>query len=332
MKIVDNSIKRENDFKLQLAVPFKTDKPRMPNNFGNALRRLRTQQKALKGCADLKQKYIEKIQRLKSEGYIEAVPKEEINKPDGVWYLPHFSTKQSKFRVVYDGSAGYKGKVINDEIFSGPDLMVPLFDVITRFRMGKYAAMADLKECFFQIGIPPEQRDYFRIIWYKNDDIDGEIEILRFTVHVWGIISSPYIATRGIHAVAQQNRTRASPQTVGALKDNTYVDDLLKSMDTIQQMKQLYSESTALFADSGFQLTKWAANSDEVLEMIPEESHAPSSTKVITEEGHDASVHGTMGLQWETENDTLTLATKDDIKLIQTKRGMLSYLHSFLIQ
>jgi hypothetical protein len=64
MKLVDDSIKRENDFKLQLAVPFKTDKPRMPNNFTNALRRLRTQQKSLKGSEDLRGKYIEKIRRL----------------------------------------------------------------------------------------------------------------------------------------------------------------------------------------------------------------------------------------------------------------------------
>ena len=37
--------------------------------------------------------------------------------------------------------------------------------------MGRYAIIADLKACFFQIGITPEQRDYFRILWYKDDNI-----------------------------------------------------------------------------------------------------------------------------------------------------------------
>ena len=79
--------------------------------------------------------------------------------------------------------------------------------------MGRYAIIADLKECFFQIGIPPEQRDYFRILWYKDDNIQNEIEILRFAVHVWGMASSPYVSTRSIHEVAKQNRTNASPVT-----------------------------------------------------------------------------------------------------------------------
>ena len=50
--------------------------------------------------------------------------------------------------------------------------------------MGRYEIIADLKECFFQIGIPPEQRDYFCILWYVDDNIDSEIEILRFAMHV----------------------------------------------------------------------------------------------------------------------------------------------------
>jgi hypothetical protein len=185
-----------------------------------------------------------------------------------------------------------------------------------------------LKECFFQIGIPPDQRDYFRILWYKDDDIESEIEILRFAVHVWGVSSSPYISTRGIHEVANQNRTHASSLTVNAVKNNTYVDDLLKSVDTIEQMQRLYHESTALFADSGFQLTKWSANSDEILSIIPEEARA-SASRIILDGGSPLQVHGTMGLQWEPAKDTLTLATKDAASLVHTRRGMLSYLYSF---
>ena len=91
--------------------------------------------------------------------------------------------------------------------------------------MGRYVIIADLKECFFQIGIPPEQRDYFRILWYANDNIDCEIEILRFAMHVWWVGSSPYISSRCIHEVANENRTSASPVTVNALRFPTRDDD-----------------------------------------------------------------------------------------------------------
>ena len=63
------------------------------------------------------------------------------------------------------------------KFFPGPDLLVPLFDVITRFRMGKFAIIVDLKECFFQIAIPPEQHDFYRILWYMEDDINRGLEI-----------------------------------------------------------------------------------------------------------------------------------------------------------
>jgi hypothetical protein len=65
MKMVDESITRTNDFKFQLAVPFKHEKPHMPDNFGNALYRLRSQQRSLERDETLKMKYIEKIKRLK---------------------------------------------------------------------------------------------------------------------------------------------------------------------------------------------------------------------------------------------------------------------------
>ena len=59
--------------------------------------------------------------------------------------------------------------------------------------------MADLSKCFFQIFIPKDQRDLFHLVWFKDNDIKlGETEIFRFSRHVWGINSSPYIA---LHAI-----------------------------------------------------------------------------------------------------------------------------------
>ena len=76
----------------------------------------------------------------------------------------HFAMQQAKFRAVCDGSAFFEGRSLNKKTLMGPDNLQPLFNVLTRFGMGKVAATADLKECFFQIGILPEQRDLFRIL------------------------------------------------------------------------------------------------------------------------------------------------------------------------
>ena len=162
--------------------------------------------------------------------------------------------------------------------------------------MGKYAIIVDLKECFFQIGIPSEQRDFFCILWYAEDYINHELEIWRFAVHMVGVASSLFIATCCIRQLAVENRTHASALTTNAIKKNMYVDDLLKSLDTIEDAKILYRESTELFTDSGFKLTKWSANAAEIMQIVPQEMRAPSS-RLIATENSSSHVHGAMGLQ-----------------------------------
>ena len=135
---------------------------------------------------------------------------------------------------------------------------------------------ADLSECFFQIAIPPNQQDVFRIIWFENDNIDGNCEVWKFRVHVWGVNSSPFIATFCIKKVAGQNCTNASKITTDAIQKNMYVHDLLKSVDNFEEACIIISEIVSLFCESGFKLTKWTSNSREVMSLLLEEDLSPS--------------------------------------------------------
>ena len=57
---------------------------------------------------------------------------------------------------------------------------------------------------------------------------------------MWGVASSPFIATRCICQIAIENRTHASALTTNAVSKNMYVDDQLKSLDTVEEAKTLY--------------------------------------------------------------------------------------------
>ena len=98
-----------------------------------------------------------------------------------------------------------------------------------------------------------------------------------FRVHVQGIVSSPFTATRVIHQVAKENRTNASKMTTTAVRKNMYIDDLLKSLDFTHDACTIYHEMKTLFADSGFTITKWSANSQDNLEQVPEPDRAPQT-------------------------------------------------------
>ena len=110
-------------------------------------------------------------------------------------------------------------------------------------------------------------------------------------------------------ANATENRTHASALTTNEIKKNMCLDDLLKSLDTIEVAKILHRGSVELFADSGFELKKWSANAAEIMQNVPYDMRAPSS-RLITTENSSSHVHGAMGLQWDPMADVLSLATK----------------------
>ena len=123
MEIVDRTTKRVDQYKFQIAVPFRHIKPNMPHNRQQAETSLYRQRRMLCNNAEMRGKYIEKIKQLKDEGYIKRVPSDHPLKPGRMCFLPHFSTKQDKLRIVYDGSAEFQNQSINTEILPGPDLL-----------------------------------------------------------------------------------------------------------------------------------------------------------------------------------------------------------------
>ena len=62
---------------------------------------------------------------------------------------------------MYDGAATFLGVSLNQAVLAGTNLLSNLVEVLTRFRLGKFACIADLSKCFFQVAVPEAQRDLF---------------------------------------------------------------------------------------------------------------------------------------------------------------------------
>ena len=75
-----------------------------------------------------------------------------------------------------------------------------IFDILLRFRTGKIGLVADMKQAFLQINIAGEYRDYLRLIWFRESDLDENF-ILRFKRIVFGLTCSPFLlnATVKLH-------------------------------------------------------------------------------------------------------------------------------------
>ena len=132
--------------------------------------------------SDLKRTLTDTFGELIDEVWI--VPVEENSSSGPTRYLPSFVTKQDKARVVYDGAALHRGMSLNQAVLGGANRLNNFVEVLIRFRLGRYACIANLSKCFFQVSLPRAQRDLFRIIWFKGNDIDsGKLQTFCFTRH-----------------------------------------------------------------------------------------------------------------------------------------------------
>lgn len=115
------------------------------------------------------------INDLLAQGHAEKVPEEELDHGDGkVWYMPHhrvYHPTKRKIRIVLDCGARYQGTSLNDQLLQGPDFTSSLIGVVTRFRKEPVVTMADIESMFYQVQIPPDNRDLLVFLWWPKGDI-----------------------------------------------------------------------------------------------------------------------------------------------------------------
>ena len=143
---------------------------RLPNNHEMAMRRLRSLHKRFLGNPDLFEKYNEIINTYIKYGYARKMTKEEtINTSNKTWYLPHHPVfhpqKPGKVRAVFNAAAKYKGKSLNKELFTDPDLLKSLVGVLLRFQNHKIALVEDVEAMFYQVRVKPSDIDALRFLW-----------------------------------------------------------------------------------------------------------------------------------------------------------------------
>ena len=296
----------------------------LPNNFNHALERTALLRRQALKNSKMKCTLFETFDELISADWL--APVDNALKKNSCRYLPSFLTKQKKPRVVFDGYAWYKGFLLNDAVYPGINLLNGLVEVLTRFRLGKYACMTDLSKCFFQVSMPEDQRDLFRLIWYEDNGVDrGVIKIFHFTRHVWGINSSSYIALLAIDRLENENPTNACQSTLLAVERAIW----MISSDSLDDLDKILQESMLLFASRGFKLRKWVASnlSKSVLSFVPSCDLITNLKKIdlCSQLLPDSKA---LELVWVVESNRLRVCSNRKLIEVSTRRQILSVLAS----
>jgi hypothetical protein len=124
---------------------------------------------------------------------------------------------------VFDASCKVNGPSLNECLYSGPNLLAIIFDILIRFRLNRIGILADIKQAFLNIAISPEHRNYLRFLWFDVES--GEMIVYKFLRVVFGLTSIPCLLNATIKH--HLNKYIASDKiVVERLKDDMYVDDL----------------------------------------------------------------------------------------------------------
>ena len=329
--LVRNAIHLDTDKHYVAPLPWKVYPPALDNNRIAAESRLRMLKNRLHKNTELKQKYVDTISDYVTKGYVRKAPIGSDDSGD-YWYLPHHPVshpKKSKTRIVFDASAKYHGKCLNDMILQGPDLANNLLGVLLRFRSHTVALAADIKEMFHQVKLNNNDRNYMRFLFWEDGNMAKPPVDFQFLRHAFGVTSSPFVCNYALQHTANQHKHLFHEDTINTVTNNFYVDDCLKSTKNVNNAKMLVNELGDLLKMGGFELVKWASNSSDVMASIDPKKRSTSLMNFDLNPGDDTcTTESTLGLTWEVHSDTFRFTSVLNNKPL-TRRGILSMTSAF---
>ncbi|XP_070075691.1 uncharacterized protein [Drosophila takahashii] len=216
----------------QVGLLWRNNNPILPESYNNAVKRLNCLKAKINREPELFDKIEVQINNLLKKGYANELSSAElVEQPERVWYLPIFIThnpnKPQKVRLVWDAAAKSHGSLLNDFMYTGPDLLHPLTEVLMAFRVGKIAVCGDIAEMFHQIRILEADAHAQRFVWYNKETQAIRTFVMRSMT--FGISCAPCIA----HYVRDKNAEEyklQSPRAFEAITKAHYVDDYIDSL------------------------------------------------------------------------------------------------------
>ncbi|XP_033733157.1 uncharacterized protein LOC117322392 [Pecten maximus] len=324
LHVMDTGFRKNDHGQWEAPLPLKTDRPRLPDNRAQSLRRARTLDTSLRRDSQKCSHMMEFMSKVLDKGHAEVAS--DLDDEEERWYLPLFGIyhpkKPDKIRCVFDSSAKENGLSLNSVLMTGPDLTNSLLGVLLRFRKDPIAIMADVEQMFYCFKVVQEHRNFLRFFWYADNSIAKPLIEYRMTAHVFGNSPSPAVATYGLRKAAENS----DEDIRNFVTQNFYVDDGLASAPNVTTAVSLIKRTQrCLQENGGIRLHKVASNSREVLETFDREDLA-GDIRDLDLSTDCPPVQRSLGLLWNLASDSFIFSAGVTEKAY-TKRGLLSTIN-----
>ncbi len=287
------SIKRDQNGRYSIKLPWKENIPSLPSNRDVAYKRLQSATRKLLQQG-MFQAYNIIFSQWESEGFIERVPPAVHSR--NIHYLPHRPVIKSEslttpVRPVFDASCRTgKSPSLNDCLLTGENYVLLIPEVMQRFREKKVGFVSDIRKAFQMIGVEEEDRDVMRFLWWRDNNMEDVIEYRHSRV-MFGATCSPFI----LAAVLFHHLTNLPDEDTlngHKLLDTLYVDNCVSSENTREEYQNFKKSSIDIMKRAEMDLRMWQSNIDEL-------------------EDDSSPVISVLGLQWEKYRDELYVNVKN---------------------
>ena len=154
-----------------------------------------------------------------------------------------------------------------------------------------------------QVKVDVKHRNLLRCLWWDNPELMGDPLEFGMTVHLFGAKSSLGCTNFPLQTTADQYEETCGSEAADFVSRNFYVDDGLKSVESVEQAKELIKNKKSLCQKGGFRLHKFTSNSREVIISVLQEDRV-IDTKDHRPISQDTGIECALGVHGCMESDT----------------------------
>lgn len=197
----------------------------------------------------------------------------------------------------------------------GPTVQSDIFSIILRFRLWRFVLTTDVSKMYRQVLVHPADRRYQCILWRNNPT--EKLRAYRLNTVTYGTSSAPFLATRSLNQLAE-DYVDEYPNASQIVRFDCYVDDIVTGSNSLNELIRNQSQLIEMLQHGGFELRKWCANSDALI------NHLPSICVEKHVKFRDNDIVKALGLMWEPDGDKFLINISPHTAKRINKRSVLA--------
>ena len=287
---------------------------KVPSNHHVALKVLDRVMSSLEASGQ-QEKYLEVFKQQEAEQIIEKIVVDPKDFHKYIW-IPHrpvFKTDEqssTKIRPVFNCSLKTRNcPSLNEASYGGINIMADMLELLMLFRTNKYTLLGDLRKAFLMIKLK-SLRDKNRFCFFIKEG--NKLVCYRYTTIIFGFNASPFILNYVLKHFAS---SFPDDECTKMLNSCFFVDNLVKTSNSIEHLTDLYKTSVCRLAKGNFDLRSCNSNNDDLKSLMKADG------RLIE---HGCEWDKVLGYLYSSSRDVMKLANFKLSETADTKRSLLS--------